>query len=718
VKLLDPAQGRQQPRNRIAIPAGPEPGWSRIVLIEDDSARARRRAPAGLVARRTAPEISIRVHRVKGGVATVVAEKSYSTRALGAASKPGVRTATALELLDRLRLHRKGAVVVAGPAYGSNRGFLVGLIERGFEFVVEVRPSTIVTDDSSSKTKATTAGELGSDPKWQKIKVSVPGAAAPVPYVVAKLGKVQFSPDNFGQVFAAGVGGIEGLHRGTIFGFTSVSNASLKQLTEAIGWARWIRPAVRRQERLELQDDAKAPVQRSNVGLHSNGVKLTVRSNITLARRQDQSAVETQQSTTRDNWRSQGVFESLQRLNVVELFAGAGGMGLGFLLAAQENRRYRLVCSAEVNPIYVQTMRRNHDIIRSLRKGERDVVPEKIQPLDLRLAPSFKLIEGISKQAGDVHLLIGGPPCQGFSNANRNSWHSTNPHNRLVEQFIRYVKALQPAVFLMENVQGIMWTSRNRASSTQVRVLDFLAKRFASAGYIVFPKLLDAVWFGVPQHRSRFFLLGVRTDLGYSADDFGSWGPFPLPSHGPGTQQPYVSVKASIGDLPTIGNGEARKDIPYIPPSRELLRSNAFLQLMRQGAPPNIIGDHVTSRHADYVIERYRQIPPGGNWENIVDTLTNYTDVGRTHSNIYRRLTWEEPSITIGHYRKSMLVHPSQHRGLSLREAARLQSFPDWFSFSGTPDEREGGLVHKQQQLANAVCPLVTKALAEFILGL
>src|SRR5258708_24030639 len=122
-------------------------------------------------------------------------------------------------------------------------------------------------------------------------------------------------------------------------------------------------------------------------------------------------------------------------------------------------------------------MRRNHDIIRSLRKGERDVVPEKIQPLDLRLASSFKLIEGISKRAGGAHLLIGGPPCQGFSNANRNSWHSTNPHNRLVEQFIRYVKALQPVAFLMENVQGIMWTSRNGSSPTQVGVVDYLARR-------------------------------------------------------------------------------------------------------------------------------------------------------------------------------------------------------------------------------------------------
>jgi len=98
--------------------------------------------------------------------------------------------------------------------------------------------------------------------------------------------------------------------------------------------------------------------------------------------------------------------------------------------------------------------------------------------------------------------------------------------------------------------------------------------------------------------------------------------------------------------------------------------------------------------------------------------MTNYADVQRTHSNIYKRLGWDEPSITIGHYRKSMLIHPSQHRGLSLREAARLQSFPDWFRFAGSPNGGQAGLMHKQQQLANAVCPRVTAAVADFILKL
>ena len=403
-------------------------------------------------------------------------------------------------------------------------------------------------------------------------------------------------------------------------------------------------------------------------------------------------------------------------VNVTELFAGAGGMGLGFVLAEQPYARYRLVCSAEVNPIYVETLRRNHEAFANQRHDTCGLVPEGTEPLDLRTERAIDRIRWCAQQHGGLHLMIGGPPCQGFSTANRNSWHSGNPHNRLVGVFANCVRRLEPLVFLLENVQGVLWTCSAGRGRLRLSVAERVAKQFADGGYLTFPKLLDAAWYGVPQYRSRFFLMGIRCDLGYRRDDFGEWGPFPAPSNGPGAGRPYVTVREAISDLPPVGNGQRQSQMPYAEPSSSLLRTNPFLALMRAGAPAESISDHVTSRQADYVIARYRRIPPGGNWQAIADTMTNYADVSRTHSNIYRRLEWDRPSITIGHYRKSMLIHPQQHRGLSLREACRLQSFPDWFRFAGTVDGGEGGLTHKQQQLANAVCPLVTKALAEFIL--
>jgi DNA-cytosine methyltransferase len=630
----------------------------------------------------------------------------------------GRRVALALALIDHTReTDRRPLVIVAGTTYGAHRLFLAGLIQRNLDFATEIRPSTRVAqqDNSKRRHRPISARALLRGADWKRFEIAVPGASAPVEYQAADLGQVQLGRSISGRLIAAQIGGIQGLHPGTMFVFTSQADQGLKDLLESAGWARWIRPAVRRQEREALQP-IDAPRQVHCDGPAETAVPISARSNIQLSRRQDENIPWNELKLSLKPRGAHRVFASIKRVNVVELFAGAGGMGLGFLMDGEERTRYRMVFSAEAHPIYAQTLKRNHDALRAIRRQD-DLTPDDHHPIDLRTPEALKEIAARAKNDGGTHLLIGGPPCQGFSNANRNSWHGDNPHNGLVRVYLRYVRTLRPMMFLMENVQGILWTPQIGKSST-ASVLAHLARRCAAMGYIVFPKLLDAVWYGVPQHRSRLFLFGIRSDLGYRAEDFGSWGPFPLPSHGPGTGRPYTTVRHAIGDLPSIGNGQEDETIPYSEPGTLTLQRNEYLSLMRSGAPDQTIFDHVTSRHADYVIDRYRKIPPGGNWEAIASTLTNYTAVERTHSNIYRRLTWDDPSITIGHYRKSMLVHPRQHRGLSLREASRLQSFPDWFRFSGSANGNGGGLVHKQQQLANAVCPLVTKAIAEFILTL
>jgi DNA-cytosine methyltransferase len=337
--------------------------------------------------------------------------------------------------------------------------------------------------------------------------------------------------------------------------------------------------------------------------------------------------------------------------------------------------------------------------------------------MDLRSSSVQDHLANLAVAAGGLDVLIGGPPCQGFSSANRTSWSSDNPHNQLVDVFLQLTRRLQPRFALMENVQGILWTD-HEGDTSRLTVADHVVRSLQRAGYLVFPKLLDAVWYGVPQHRSRFFLLAIHRDLGYKRERFGDWGPFPSPTHGTADSRPYVTVKEAIGDLPKIGNGHTNDLLSYTEPNPDVLATNPFLAFMRSGAESDVISDHVTSKHARYVIERYAHIPQGGNWQSIMEMMSNYAEVERTHSNIYRRLRYDEPAITMGHYRKSMLVHPTQDRGLSLREAARLQSIPDWFRFAGSVDDRPGGLMHKQQQLANAVCPLVSQAVAEHLLSL
>ncbi len=279
------------------------------------------------------------------------------------------------------------------------------------------------------------------------------------------------------------------------------------------------------------------------------------------------------------------------------------------------------------------------------------------------------LLQRLSKETGNVDLVIGGTPCQGFSTSNRSFWNSKNRYNQLVEDFISSALGLKPKVILLENVQGILWTPRsNQGKEGKVKVADYISSKLKKAGYVLFPRVLDAAWYGVPQHRKRFFLLALHKDLGYTADFFGEWGPFPLPTHSPMGQHNYVTVREAIADLPKVGNGESRIIQEYDEPTKKQLKSNPFLRQIREMTSKKKIEGHIVSRQADYVIERYKQIPVGGNWRDIRHMMNNYSDIEKTHSNIYRRLKWDEPSITIGNYRKSMIVHPEQYRGLSLRE--------------------------------------------------
>jgi DNA-cytosine methyltransferase len=590
---------------------------------------------------------------------------------------------------------------VAGTSYGSAAGFLEILGKRALPFVVQIRPSTVVQLKEPDRPYMT-AAEVFDRGVWRKISAQMPDGTE-LECSAAKLATVTLITGT-AKLFAAQVGGIKGIHRGTIIGLASF-DAALTDLIELVVHASWIRRSVRRAKRKTVSNVRAEPAGAASA--------ISARANIAIARRQD-ARNQAGLSEVRADGRG-FLGRAAPILNVVELFAGAGGMGLGFLLGGGAKARYRIVYSGEANPIFVKTLQSNHQAFaRVTGCGPRSRTPELLEAVDLRQKKVLARAVTAVTEAGGAQLLIGGPPCQGFSMANRNSQSSSNPNNQLIDVFINYVLRFRPLGFLMENVQGIVWTSN---AGTSVSVVDVIERRLKAAGYLLFPKLVDAIWYGVPQHRTRFFLMGLHRDLGYTRDDFGPWGPFPKPSHG-AQLQPFVSVRDAIADLPRIGNGQSEERSSYAEPRLDALKRNAFLRYARAGAERGTIDDHVTSRHADYVIDRYRKIPAGMNWESIREEMTNYADVSRTHSNIYRRLRWNEPSITIGHYRKSMLIHPSQHRGLSLREASRLQSFPDWFRFAGTTNGKSGGLVHKQQQLANAVCPLVTKAIAEFMLSL
>jgi len=241
---------------------------------------------------------------------------------------------------------------------------------------------------------------------------------------------------------------------------------------------------------------------------------------------------------------------------------------------------------------------------------------------------------------------------------------------------------LEPRVAVLENVADV-------ESFNEGRYVDSLKQAFLAIKYRVGYCILNAVDFGVPQRRRRIFLIAARDGLTVDL-------PEPLPAN-----RTPVTVWDAISDLPTLQNGNVIDALPY----RENERLTSY-QVALRNRTNGIVRNNTVSRNCDLVVRRYTHIPQGGNWENIPDELmTNYRDKSRCHHWIYLRLREDAPSVTITHFRKSMLIHPRENRGLSVREAARIQSFPDHYIFLGS-------LGSQQQQVANAVPPLLAKAVA------
>ena len=340
----------------------------------------------------------------------------------------------------------------------------------------------------------------------------------------------------------------------------------------------------------------------------------------------------------------------------IDLFSGVGGMSLGAKIAGIDIQQV-----VEADNLSARTYLENH-------KPKYGVFQD-----DIRKFQSPKIIGRNNRGV----IVFGGPPCQGFSTSNQKTRTIENQNNWLFEEFIRVVRTIRPDWVVFENVRGILETEKGFFAE---RIINKMEK----IGYSTSAGIMNATDFGVPQRRSRFFLVG---NLGRKSFEF------PIPS-----LKTPVTVEMAIGDLPVLSNGASECYLKY---SSDACSSYAKSLRGKFTGCHN----HLVTRNNTIVLERYKHIPQGGNWENIPDELlANYTDQTRCHTGIYRRLMYDKPSVVIGNYRKNMLIHPTQDRGLSVREAARLQSFPDNFRFFGS-------IGFQQQQVGNAVPPLLAKAI-------
>lgn len=343
----------------------------------------------------------------------------------------------------------------------------------------------------------------------------------------------------------------------------------------------------------------------------------------------------------------------------VDLFCGAGGLSLGAEMAG-----IKIKIAVENDRHAVKTYRRNHPDVTLLEEDIRNI---NVGSLGIK----------------EPFIVFGGPPCQGFSLSNKQTRNMQNEKNFLFMEFLRFVKELNPHWFLFENVEGIV-------DFNSGETIAFIKEKFKEVGYTIIDDVLFASDFGVPQNRNRYFLVGNRHGIEFKF---------------PKKLKNKVTVWDAISDLPLLKNGASEEVLPY---RRNLKKLSPYAKLMRKSSRYSQ-QNHVT-KNDEYVIERYRYIKQGQNWRAIPKHLMkNYHNIENCHSGIYRRLKAHSPSIVISNYRKNMLIHPYQHRGLSIREAARIQSFPDNFIFEGTK-------WFIQQQIGNAVPPLMAKSIFKKII--
>ncbi len=398
-----------------------------------------------------------------------------------------------------------------------------------------------------------------------------------------------------------------------------------------------------------------------------------------------------------------------KRLTVVDLFAGAGGFGLGFEMAG-----FNVACSLEIDKWACDTLRENnshHIIIQS----------------DIRHFQTLAEIQSACPFSPDI--IIGGPPCQGFSIAGPAKKDPKDPRNSLFVDFARWVEHLYPTVFVMENVKGLL----SRTNADGERVINIVQQTFEDIGYNVELWILNAANYGVPQTRTRIFIVGNNlgiekvgepkyTHLLKSKINNKQSKQLSLFQNNEVSLLPAIPLWDAISDLPQLQAREGEEIQPY-----SSLPGNSYQTWARENS--DCLFNHVAMNHSQRLVERFRHIGWG---ESSADVPAEHlprkrNGNGKLSHIVYdqnnRRLHPNKPSHTIAASFYANFVHPFQHRNITAREGARAQSFPDWYRFMGKKTipshkllQREGRLDDKHlcqyNQIGNAVPPLLAKAIA------
>lgn len=405
----------------------------------------------------------------------------------------------------------------------------------------------------------------------------------------------------------------------------------------------------------------------------------------------------------------------MRSLRVVDLFSGAGGLTFGFYYKLNDGKfdkrdNVEFVFSNEFAPQAVTAFKKNYgDNIPVIAGDICDITDD--------------IIDGYTK-GEEVDIIIGGPPCQSFSTVGQRRY---DDRAKLSNQYLRILEKIRPKMFLFENVKGILSMKEifykvdenGETVYTEVRkhrgehefvkrepvvdhygdlVIDKLKAEFDRIGYSIQTQTMLATNFGVPQNRERVFIIGIRKDVDIE------W------AYPKGSDVRY-SIEDAISDLPPVGEGESRTEYEMEP-------QNDYQRLMRAGSTE--ITEHFCGIYGDKIRTVIQNVAEGEGKEDfnkkveagLIDRKYYLTS---GYGNTYGRLERNKPSTTITNNLATpsalRCIHYEQHRALTPREGARIQSFPDWYQF-------EGNRTDVARQVGNAVPPLMAIAFADQIIKL
>ncbi len=377
----------------------------------------------------------------------------------------------------------------------------------------------------------------------------------------------------------------------------------------------------------------------------------------------------------------------------IDLFCGAGGLSWGWQRAG-----FNVIAAVDEDSVATRTYELNF----------RDEAAFTLNR-DLTTFTPSALSRFIGRRPKQLLAITGGPPCQGWSRVGRGKLRSlqgrarsllADPRNRLYRRFLGFVDYFRPPICVMENVPGMR-------SIEGVDVTATVVKNFHDIGYRCDVTLVNARWFGVAQDRRRLIFVAFRRDLPrtLSSRDLPDFAhDFRVGLLGI-TSEP--TLKHAIADLPEIAHGSLEEPLPYFPPVGRLSR---LAQIMREGAGVGIV-DHVCRWHNAQDIEAFQLMREGALYHELPKRLKRYRD--DIFKDKYKRLAWGRPAWTAtAHFEKDVYthIHPDQPRTISVREAARIQSFPDSYRFVGNIGDRF-------RQIGNAVPPLMAWGIAEYVRG-